>query len=76
MFNSGVPEKNIAENSGHKSTKPLCWYERTSNKQQKAVSKVIFEMCFSHQLQNALEVTNASKLVQSPVHLLENYFSH
>ena len=41
MFISGVPEKIIAENSGHKSTKALHCYERTSSEQQKAVSKVI-----------------------------------
>ena len=41
MFNSGVPEKLIAENSGHKSTKALRCYERTSSEQQKGVSKVI-----------------------------------
>ena len=41
MFNSGVPEKNIAENSGHKSTKALRWYERTSSEQQETVIKVI-----------------------------------
>ena len=41
MFNSGVPEKLIAENSGHKSTKALRCYEHTSSEQQKGVSKVI-----------------------------------
>ena len=41
IFNCGVPEKIIAENSGHKSTKALCCYEYTSSEQQKAVSKVI-----------------------------------
>ena len=41
MFNSGVPEKIIAENSGHRSTKALRCYERTSSEQQKAVSKII-----------------------------------
>ena len=41
MFNSGVPEKVIAENSGHKSTKALRCYEHISSEQQKGVSKVI-----------------------------------
>ena len=41
MFNSGVPEKVIAENSGHRSTKALRCYERTSIEQQRAVSRVI-----------------------------------
>lgn len=34
MFNSGVPEKLIAENSGHKSMKALRCYERTSSELQ------------------------------------------
>ncbi len=42
MFNSGiVPEKVIAEVSGHRSMKALRFYERTSAEQQKAVGKVI-----------------------------------
>jgi hypothetical protein len=41
MFNSGVPEKVIAENSGHRSTKALRCYERTSEDLQQAVTKVI-----------------------------------
>ena len=41
MFNSGVPEKLIAENSGHKSMKALRCYERTSSELQKGVSKVL-----------------------------------
>ena len=41
MFNSGVPEKVIAENSGHKSTKALRCYEHISSEQQKGVSEVI-----------------------------------
>lgn len=75
MFNSGVPEKIIAENSGHKSTKALRCYECTSSEQQNAVSKVINNPGEVFQ-RNALEVTKATKLLQSPVHLLENYFSH
>ena len=30
MYNTGVPEKLIAEESGHKSLKALCVYEHTS----------------------------------------------
>ena len=41
MFNCGVPEKVIAENSGHRSTKALRCYERTSEDLQQAVTKVI-----------------------------------
>ena len=41
MFNSGVPEKVIAENSGHRSTKALRCYEKTSEQLQQAVTKVI-----------------------------------
>ena len=41
MFNAGIPEKIIAENSGHKSVKALRCYERTSSEQQKEVSKVV-----------------------------------
>ena len=41
MFNSGIPEKVIAENSGHRSTKALRCYERTSQKQQQTVTSVV-----------------------------------
>ena len=41
MFNSGIPEKVIAENSGHRSTKALRCYERTSQEQQQAATRVI-----------------------------------
>ena len=41
MFSCGVPEKVIAENSGHRSTKALRCYERTSEDLQQAVTKVI-----------------------------------
>ena len=41
MFNAGIPEKIIAENSGHRSVKALRCYERTSDEQQKEVSKVV-----------------------------------
>lgn len=38
MFNNGLPEKLIAEMSGHKSVKALRCYERTSSAQQQAVT--------------------------------------
>ena len=41
MFNSGIPEKVIAENSGHRSTKALRCYERTSQEQQQTATRVI-----------------------------------
>ena len=41
MYNSGMPEKLIAENSGHKSMKALRCYEHTSSEQQKEINKVI-----------------------------------
>ena len=41
MFNCGVPEKVIAENSGHRSTRALRCYEKTSEELQQAVTKVI-----------------------------------
>lgn len=41
MYNGGVPEKLIAETSGHKSSKALRQYEHTSDEQQKAVTAVI-----------------------------------
>ena len=75
MFNSGLPETIIAENSGHKSTKALRCFEHTSSEQQNAVSKVINNPGEVFQW-NAVEVTKATKLLQSPVHLLKNYFSH
>ena len=41
MYNTGVPEKLIAETSRHKSTKALRQYEHTSQEQQKAVTSVL-----------------------------------
>ena len=41
MFNSGIPEKVIAENSGHRSTKALRCYERIPQEQQKTATRVI-----------------------------------
>ena len=41
MFNSGIPEKVIAETSGHRSTKSLRFYEHTSVQQQQAVTQAI-----------------------------------
>ena len=38
MFNNGIPEKVIAETSGHKSAKALQCYEHTSSAQQQAVT--------------------------------------
>ena len=38
MFNNGIPEKVIAETSGHKSAKALRCYEHTSSAQQQAVT--------------------------------------
>ena len=41
MFNCGIPEKVIAENSGHRSTKALRCYERTSQKLQQNVTHAV-----------------------------------
>ena len=41
MFNSGIPEKVIAETFGHKSSMALQCYERTSSGQQQAVTAYI-----------------------------------
>ena len=41
MFNKGIPEKVIAETSGHKTMKALRCYEHTSQQQQQAVTAVI-----------------------------------
>ena len=41
MFTSGIEEKIIAETSGHKSTKVLRAYERTSEQQRKHVTSII-----------------------------------
>ncbi len=45
MFNSGIPEKVIAETSGHKSTKALRCYEHTSQQLKQDVTKVINRSC-------------------------------
>ena len=41
MYNTGVPEKLIAEKSGHKSLKTLHVYERTSKLQEKSAGQCI-----------------------------------
>ena len=41
MFVSGVPEKIVAEVTGHKSVKALRQYERTTNEQFQAVGQSI-----------------------------------
>ena len=41
MYNTGVPEKLIAEKSGHRSLKALRAYERTSEGQEKSAAKCI-----------------------------------
>lgn len=42
MYNNGIPEKLIAETSGHKSAKrALRQYEHTSEEQKKGVTSVI-----------------------------------
>jgi hypothetical protein len=41
MFNSGLPEKIIAETSGHRSMKALRCYERTCETQRQAVTTSI-----------------------------------
>ena len=69
MFNSGVPEKVIAENSGHRSTKALRYYERTSEKLQQAVTKVIndltnptFPECMALSLQSTQSTTSIREI--------------
>ena len=41
MFGRGVPEKMIAQKSGHKSLKAIRAYERTSSTQEKAAGECI-----------------------------------
>ena len=41
MYNAGVPETIIAEKSGHRSTKALRVYEKTSDAQQKQAGQSI-----------------------------------
>ena len=41
MFNKGVPEKVIAEKSGHRSLEALRCYEHTSSELEKAAGKMI-----------------------------------
>ena len=40
MFNTGIPEKVIAETSGHRSSKALRCYKRTLSAQQQAVTPI------------------------------------
>ena len=61
MFNAGIPEKVIAENSGHRSTKALRCYERTSDEQQQAAARVINSpSCDPHAFQPDKEIRGAS----------------
>ena len=46
MFSTGVPEKVIAEKTGHRSLKALCFYEHTQPAMEKAVSAVIANPSF------------------------------
>ncbi len=41
LYNAGVPEKIIKERTGHRSLESLQMYERTSDKQQHAVSRIL-----------------------------------
>ncbi len=41
LYNAGVPEKIIKERTGHRSLECLRMYERTSDKQQDAVSRIL-----------------------------------
>jgi hypothetical protein len=45
MFNSGIPERGIAETSGHISAKALRYYEHTSQILKQNVTKVINRLC-------------------------------
>ena len=80
MFNSGVLENIIAENSGHRSTKALHCYERTSSQQQRADSKIIsnhggmFQPSATECHKASPEPCPVSKsvlgILHSPIHLL------
>ena len=59
-FNSGIPEKVIAENSGHRCTKALRRYERTSQEQQQAATRVINTPGNDHAFQPEKELREAS----------------
>ena len=60
MFNSGIPEKVIAENSGQRSTKALRCYERTSQEEQQAATGVINSPSGDHAFQPEKELGEAS----------------
>ena len=75
MFISGVPEKIVAEVTGHESLKLLRQYERTTNQQFQVVGQSISTMQgFKHELSKS-EVKN-EKLSNSEMknedHKLEN----
>ena len=61
MFNSGIPERVIAENSGHRSTKALRCYERTSQEQQQAATRVINSPGDDHAFQPEKELREGLK---------------
>lgn len=55
LYTAGVPEKIIQERTGHRSLECLRMYEKTSERQQKAVSKILSsteETSFVTQLEN------------------------
>ena len=60
MFNFGIPQKVIAENSGHRSTRALRCYEKTSQEQQQAPTRVLDSPSGGHAFQPEKELGEAS----------------
>ena len=57
MFFAAVPEKIIAEESGHRSLKALCFYKHTSDEQEMAAGEIIGES--NKQFSDAMDSSKA-----------------
>lgn len=58
MYNENIPEKMIAEKSGHKSIKGLRCYERTSVEQQQAAGRAISGISKEESVDNGMVKTS------------------
>ena len=83
MYTRGVPEKLIAEKSGHRSVDALCMHERTSSDLEKAAGEVISDpgKCFEvkvdgkERTETAFALPGFSRLNHCTINFSINYGS-
>ena len=63
MYFKGVSEKQIMEQSGHRSVGGVCSYERTSGLQKKQVSETLSSKNFSLQVNTAIMNSGCSAVI-------------